>query len=254
MVAVEVVRIGWQHRDMPEALIIDVAAIEVWRRWWNAEIRVRGIAAKGFGRVSNDLGLRSSLLGGRRARLDTQLIGIALLVRLAGGPQAVAMLTGEACCLLDSLLVLHVRRKGRLRGITGTNHRLVDQIDRVPAVKPDVAQEATESVALGDIGFQVELASGWQESFEERGGLGAIALGWVVGVASFRSIDEDEAQRLYLAADVDANRIAVRDADQRCSLRSRGNLVRPSKRDQAERPALPCLLPPLAPSPSVAAK
>jgi hypothetical protein len=45
MVAVEVVRIGWQDRDVPVALVIDVAAIEVWRGRWDAEVRVGGVTA-----------------------------------------------------------------------------------------------------------------------------------------------------------------------------------------------------------------
>src|SRR5215204_4909215 len=63
---------------------------------WNARIRIRAITANGFGRGNNDLGPRSSLVGGRRTRIGTQLIGIALFISLAGGPQAVAMLAGEA--------------------------------------------------------------------------------------------------------------------------------------------------------------
>src|SRR5687768_5653409 len=112
MVAVEVMRIGRQDGDVPEATVIDVAAIEVWRCRRDAEVRVGRVAAKRFRRVSNDLGFRNSLIGGRRTRLDTQLIGIAIFIRLAGGPQTKAMLVGEASSLLDPPLVLHIRRKG----------------------------------------------------------------------------------------------------------------------------------------------
>jgi hypothetical protein len=80
-----------------------------------------------------------------------------------------------------------------LGGIAGANHRLVDQIDLVATVKPDIAQEATEAVALGDIRFQIELAAGWQKLFEKCGSLGAVALRWVVWVAGFRGVNEDEA-------------------------------------------------------------
>src|SRR5687768_10910244 len=118
------------------------------------------------------------------------------------------MFAGKARRLLDPLLVLHIRWKGRLGGIAGTNHRLVDQIDRVATLKPDVAQEATESITFRDIRFQIQLAPDWQKPFEKRGGLGAVALGRVVGIAGLRGIDEDEAQRLDLTADVDANGVA----------------------------------------------
>jgi hypothetical protein len=45
MVAVKVVWIGRQDRDVPEALVIDVAAIKVRRRGWDAEVGVGGITA-----------------------------------------------------------------------------------------------------------------------------------------------------------------------------------------------------------------
>jgi hypothetical protein len=45
MVPVEVVQIGRQDRNVPESLIIDVVAIEVWRRWRDAEVRVGGVTA-----------------------------------------------------------------------------------------------------------------------------------------------------------------------------------------------------------------
>jgi hypothetical protein len=130
------------------------------------------------------------------------------------------MLASEASSRLDPLLVLHVRRKGRLRGIAGAHHRLVDQVDLVATVKPDVAQEASESVARGDIRFQIELAPDGQKLFEKCARLGAVALGWGVWVAGLRGVDEDEAHGLDLAADVDANRVAIGHADQRCRLRS----------------------------------
>ena len=123
------------------------------------------------------------------------------------------MLAGEVCRLLDPLLVRHVRRKGRLCGVAGSNHRLVDQIDLIATVEPDIAQEATESVALGDIRFQIELAPDWQKPLEKCGGLGAVALWRVVGIAGLRSVDKDETKRLYLTADVDANRVAVGNTD-----------------------------------------
>jgi hypothetical protein len=55
MVTVEVVRIGRQDRDVPEALVIDVVAIEVWRWWWDAEVRVGGITAGDTSSRAGDL-------------------------------------------------------------------------------------------------------------------------------------------------------------------------------------------------------
>jgi hypothetical protein len=46
-------------------------------------------------------------------------------------------------------------------------------------------------------------------------------------------IDEDEARHLFPAPDIDANRVAVGNADQRCLLRCAGNLVRPQSRSDA---------------------
>src|SRR5687767_3937818 len=124
------------------------------------------------------------------------------------------MLAGEACRLLDPLLVLDVRRKGRLGGKPGADHRLVDLIDLVATVKPDVAQKAPEAVALRDIRFQVQRTPSRQKPFEKRGSLGAVALRRVVRIVGLRRIDEDETHRLYLATHIDANRVTVGNADQ----------------------------------------
>src|SRR5215203_1226885 len=137
------------------------------------------------------------------------------------------MLADEVSYLLDPLLVLHIRRKGRLGSVARANHRLVDQIHLAATVKPDVAQEATKVVALRDIGFRGQLTATWQKPFEKCSGLCSVALGRVVWVAGLGSVDEDEAQRLYLTADVDTNRIVVGDADQRCRLRSTWDVGRP---------------------------
>jgi hypothetical protein len=118
MVAIEVVRIGWQNRNVSEPPVIDVAAIKVWRRWRDTEVRVRRITAGDTSSRAANLrlfryGRWSPLFArGRPGPSSSNLVGVPAGIGLTGGPQPVAMRTSEACRLLDPLLVLHIRRKG----------------------------------------------------------------------------------------------------------------------------------------------
>ena len=116
MVAVEVMRIGRQDRHVPEALVMDVGATKVWRRR-DVEIGIRRITAGPAGGVAGDLCLlRHRRPWGSLARCwpglnSSELVRVPFDIGLAGGPQAVAMVTSEASSRLNPLLVVHVRGK-----------------------------------------------------------------------------------------------------------------------------------------------
>jgi hypothetical protein len=76
MIAVEVMRIGRPERDVPRSLVIDVAAIEVRRRWRGAEVGIGRITAGAASSRAGDLRL---LRHERQRRLLTRCRLVLLL-------------------------------------------------------------------------------------------------------------------------------------------------------------------------------